>query len=83
MPGVKLAADIKSWHPYASYAYSHNAYNDAKIQIEDFTLPEFMPKDYSEYSFGIENTLHGNLFRLLTIHGILKRNNRVLPANGP
>jgi len=55
-PGIKLAADIASWRPYASYAYAHNAYNDAKINIEDFTLPEFKPKDYAEYSFGLQNT---------------------------
>lgn len=55
-PGVKLSADIKSWHPYAAYAYTHNAYNDAGVNIVDFTLPEFKNKDYSEYTFGVENT---------------------------
>jgi predicted outer membrane repeat protein len=56
LPGVKLSANIKSWHPYAAWTYAHNAYNDADIKIENFTMPEFTPKDYSEYSFGLENT---------------------------
>lgn len=56
MPGVKLSANINSWHPYAAWAYAHNAYNDGQIKIEDFTMPEFSPKDYTEYSFGLENT---------------------------
>lgn len=56
LPGVKLSANIKSWHPYAAWTYAHNAYNKGEIKIENFTMPEFTPKDYSEYSFGLENT---------------------------
>ncbi len=56
LPGVKLSANIKAWHPYASWTYAHNSYNKGEVKIENFTMPEFTPKDYSEYSFGLENT---------------------------
>jgi predicted outer membrane repeat protein len=55
-PQVRLMAYINTWRPFVGAAYNFNAYNDFRLSANGVSLPGAAPKDYFEYSGGVENT---------------------------
>ncbi|MDR1123586.1 MAG: hypothetical protein LBL61_03095 [Elusimicrobiota bacterium] len=55
-PQVRLMAYINTWQPFVGAAYNFNAYNNFSVSANGLNLPNAAPKDYFEYSAGVENT---------------------------
>jgi predicted outer membrane repeat protein len=55
-PQVRLMAYIKTWRPFIGAVYNFNAYNDFRLNANGVSMPSAAPKNYLEYSAGVENT---------------------------
>ena len=55
-PSVKVMASLNGWYPYLSGSININALQKGEVIADDLVLPKYKIKDYTELSFGIENT---------------------------